>query len=140
MSRIYKRSDRIKVRIDNITVTLAPLSFDQKTEAQDLMAKGTAKSDIRMLSKGIATLVKYAVKNIEGVEDGEGKPYQLEFDGDSLSDSCIDDLLNLEIQEKLQSTCLSLCQGIPKQILDAKGNPVAGVELIQEKKRKPANP
>jgi hypothetical protein len=138
--RIYKRSDRIKVKIEDITVTLAPLSFDQKSEAQEMISRGTVKQDLRLLSKGIAQMVKYSVKKVDGLEDAEGNPYQLDFDGDSLSDSCLDDLLNLEVQEKLQSACLSLLRGIPREIVDSHGKPIQGVEVIRDSKEAPANP
>lgn len=140
MSRIYKRTDRIKVRIHDVTVTLAPLSFDQKTEAQDIMLRGSVQKNMQLLSKGIASLVKYSVKNIEGVEDADGNPYKLEFDGDSLSDSCLDDLFNLDIQDKLQAACLSLVKGIPKEIVDDKGQPLEGVVILSDKKGDAANP
>lgn len=134
MTRIFKRSDRITVKVDSITVKLAPLTLDQKTEIQQAMLVGRTKGDIREASKGIALALKYAVKGIEGLEDADGNSYKLGVGPDgNLNDECIDDLLNLELTPKLAMVCASMVNGVPKKFSDEKGNPLDGVELVDQK-------
>ena len=122
MKKIYKRSDRIAVQIDDITVRLAPLTFDQKNEIQQSMLDGRSKNDLAALSKGITLAMKYSLRGIEGVQDSDGQPYKLALDeAGNLTDSCIDDLLNLESKEKLTLVCMSLLRGIPEQFTDMVG-------------------
>ena len=130
MKKIYKRSDRVSVAIDDITVKLAPLTFDQKNEIQQCMLDGRAKNDIAILSKGITLAMRYSLKGIEGVQDTDGQPYKLTADtAGNLTDECIDDLLNLENKEKLTLVCMALLRGIPDQFSDEKGLPIVGVSF-----------
>jgi hypothetical protein len=131
MARIYKRTDRIAVKIDSLTVKLAPLTLDQKTEIQQAMILGRTKADIKEASRGIALSLKYAVKGIEGLEDSDGNVYKLEFDKDlNLKDSCIDDLMNLELTPKLAMVCAAMVNGVPKSFSDNEGNALEGVEVV----------
>lgn len=134
MARIYKRSDRIKVKIDEVTVTIAPLSLDQKTEAQSLMALGKINRDYNLITKGIISLIKSAVKSIDGLENADGSKYQLTFNGDLLSDESIDDLFNIELHKKLVMVCSSLVVSIPTQFVDETGQPIEGVTLLDTAK------
>lgn len=134
MAKIYRRSDRIAVKVDDITVHLAPLTLHQKTDVQQAMIAGRMQTDIKEASRGIALSIKYAVKGIDGVECADGKPYTLEFNGDDLTDACVDDLLNLELVQKLAMICGALANGIPSEFTDSKGNPIEGVEIFKPQK------
>lgn len=131
MAKIFKRTDRIPVRINEVVVHIAPLSIDQKVEIQDAAIKGRAKGDIKELTRSVTLAMKYAIKKIEGIEDSDGKPYQLQFDGENLSDECLVDLMNLEITDKLSSVCVKFMQGIPSEFTDASGNKLEGVEFVK---------
>lgn len=134
MARIYKRSDRIKIKIDEVTVTIAPLSLEQKTVAQSLMAQGKINRDYNLITKGIISLIKSAVKDIDGLENQDGTKYRLSFDGDSLSDESIDDLFNIELHKKLVMVCSSLVVSIPSQFVDEQGLPIEGVSVLETEK------
>lgn len=131
MAKIYKRSDRIAVKIKDITVKLAPLSIDQKAEIQQAMLNGRVKSDIKELTRGMVLSVKYSLKSIEGVTDSNDKPYALEFEGENLTDSCVNDLFNLEVKQELALVCSSLVKNIPNDFTDENGQKLEGVELIK---------
>src|SRR5690606_3486695 len=92
--------------------------------------EGRLKSDLRKMSEGTALALKYAVKSISGVKDSDGKPYELKFEGEFLSEESIDDLLNLEITDKLVLACSTLVNGVPKDFTDVNGNKIEGVEII----------
>lgn len=133
MARIYKRTDRIAVKIDDIVVKLAPLSLDQKTEIQQAMIHGKVKGDLKELTKGIALSIRYAVKSIEGVQDSDGNPYKVEVDSNGdLTKECVDDLMNLELTAKLSMVCASMVNGIPSEFKDNDGIPMSGVEVVKQ--------
>lgn len=114
MTKLISMNDRIPVEIDDITIYISPLSYAQKMELQSYMANAI-KGDFVQAMKGAAMAVKYAIKDIDGVEDFEGYKFKLDFeeDGKSLSEACVDNLLNLPQNSKIITTCSALLQGIP---------------------------
>jgi hypothetical protein len=134
MARIYKRTDRIEVKIDDLIVKLAPLTFDQKTEIQQAMIKGRADGNLKELSRGIALSIQYSVKGVNGLVDGDGNPYTLEFDGEILSKNSVDDLMNLEVTPKLTMVCASMVNGIPSEFRNNDNKPIDGVEVVKADK------
>jgi hypothetical protein len=140
MARIYRKTDRIKVKIDDIVVTIAPLSIDQKTEVQTIMGRGHLKAEVGLLTKAVCLAMKYGIKDIEGLQTEDGTPYKLEFENDTVKDACLDDLFNLEMHEKLVLICSTLINSIPKQFTDRDGKPLEGVEIIRSATKEPADP
>ena len=131
MKRIYKRSDRIAVQIDDLTIKLAPLTFDQKNEIQQNMIDGAAKKDLATMSRAVSLALKYAVRGISGVECSDGSKYELAYDdAGNLTDECIDDLLNLEQKDKLVLVCSALSRTIPSAFTDGEGHPLKGVSFV----------
>lgn len=116
MTRIYRTTDRIPVKVDTLTVTISPLSFDQKTELQSIMMQAT--KDPLFAVRGARLAIKYAVKDVQGLEDADG-PYKVTLGEDgNLTDACVDDLLNTEENPKLITLCSTLIAGVPKQVID----------------------
>lgn len=139
MARIYKRTDRVTVKVDEITLKLAPLTVEQKIEIQQLMIDGVANKDVKKTSRGVELAMKYSLKGVSGIEDADGNPYKLEFNDDALTDSCIDDLMNLEVKEKIVLVCTSLLKGVPRGFTDEKGLPIEGVEIVKASKLEEKN-
>ncbi len=131
MARIYRREDRIPVRIGDITVKLSPLSIQQKTEIMQSAINGRKNADYGEANKSVVLALKYAIKGIEGVEDSEGKPYVLQFEGESLTDACVGDLLNLGMTGKLTQVCISLANGIKDEFTDERGEKLEGVDIVK---------
>lgn len=123
--RIYKTTDRIGIRIDDIQIKVSPLNFEQKTEIETHM-RGFAAGDLKGAVRGMVLAIKYALKEISGVEDSEGQPYQLSFEGSFLTDECVSDLLNLDVGGKLSIVCSSFVPGIPKDFS------LEGVEFVEK--------
>lgn len=130
MAKIYKRSDRISVQIDDVIVKVAPLTHDQKIEVQQALIKGM-KGDFTQGAKGVFLSLKYSIKSVKGFEDSDGNPYQLEFEGDGLADSCVDDLLNSSILGKLSLVCSSLVKNVPSEFTDNENKPLEGVRILK---------
>lgn len=139
MSRIYRLTDRIKVRIGDketgAVLTLAPLDRQQKQEVQNLMFE-SRKGDPRKAVDAIALALKFSVKQIENIEDADGKPYVAQFDAGLLADSCVEDLLNMPDSNLVSFVAASWMNGVPKNFLGLDGNPLPDVEIIDEKKTK----
>ena len=139
MGKIYRRSDRIRIKIDDMVVTISPLSLDQKTEIQDLIARGKVTSNYKMVTEGITLAVKYSVKKIENLFDYDDHEYKVEIENDRLTDECVNDLFNIELHKKLTMICTSLLSSIPSEFLDINGQKLEGVEILNSKKE-PAIP
>lgn len=141
MARILRTTDRIKVRIDEVTVSISPLSYEQKTEAQMLVAEGKAKRDPRILTRGLVYLIKHSVKDVEGLENMDGSKYELSFEAEQkkLTDECVSDLFNIKLHEKLVMVCTSLVGAIPSEFVDENGKPIEGVSIIPTEKTQSPN-
>lgn len=119
--KVYRTTDRIPIRMEGLTFWISPLTYSQKAEilAQVSMKGGEECQDFGRM---VFLSVKYAIKKVEGLEDSEGKPYEVGFEGDVLSDDTVNDLLQLDCNQKLTQTCANLINGIR----DMK---IAGVEF-----------
>ncbi len=124
MTRIFRTTDRIPVKIDDITIMISPLSFVQTIMMQ-------AKSDPMFAVKGARLAIKYAVKSVQGVELMDGTPFIVTTDDDgNLSDDDVDALLNMEENGKLITLCSQLIGGVPREVMDpSTGQPMKGVSI-----------
>lgn len=80
--------------------------------------------------------VKYAIKNVEGLTNKDGTPYELKFIDDkkeALTDDCTDELLATAFNDKLIYASKQLLNSIPSEIINpVTGKKLEGVELILE--------
>lgn len=136
MSTIYKTSDKIPVKIEDITVKVSPLTYSQKTEVQDLMTKAVSEQSMKYAMDGAILAIKYSLKSVEGLKDANGENYQIEIEDKQVTDECIDDLLNMKYSQKLSAVCASLVHGVGRDILDENGQKIEGIsfEVDTEKK------
>jgi hypothetical protein len=131
MVKIYRPADRIEVKIGEVVVKLAPLTLHQKTAIQAAMMEGRKSGDIREATRGIALAMKYSLKSIKGLHDSDENEYALQFNGQELSDECVDDLMNIEISNQLALVCSSMAAGVPKSFN------LEGVEILKMSKDVP---
>ena len=124
---VYRKSDRIKLKFKDLVVSIAPLSFAEKSAVHDAISKDPLKGSIEAL--------KYCLKDIEGLTLADGSKYELEFEGDKLTDNVIDDLTNIEGIDELYIVALNMLNAVPKDsfINPATGEPLEGIEIIREK-------
>ena len=101
------------------------------------MVRGRMKGDAKAITSGLVTAIKYGLKAVTGIKDSEEKPYELEFENDVLTDSCIDDLMNTEISSELQLVCVKQLQAMTEKITDDEGNPVEGIKFVGMEKSTP---
>ena len=142
MAKIYRKTDRVKVQIksgeDTITLHLAPLSQHEKSEIQALMMKSMATKDPASATEGIRKSLQYSLKKVEGIEDSNGEPYNLEFNDGLIKQECIDDLMNMDIDltSKVMLVCSNLIGGIPKEFKDDKGVKLPDIEILGDESGK----
>lgn len=132
---IVKTSDTIKIKIDDLIFKVKPLTFSEKNEISQSMIKAS-QGDMEAAMQAVRVSLAIAIKDVKGLkyQDGEElREYQLEMEDNRLKDSCIDDLLNLPISNKISSICSALLQGVPNKILDNDGNPIEGIEIVGNK-------
>lgn len=134
MPRIYKRTDKIRVQIDDIVAVISPLTLDQKTEVQSKMALGTVKKDLQMVTEGVVLAVRYGLRAVEGIQDANGKPYKLEIQDDMVTRECVSDLFNLEMHKKLVMICSGLVSKVPTEFTDEEGQPIEGIKILSSEK------
>lgn len=133
MTRIYKTNSKVEVTVDDITVFISPLSYHQKMELQDLMLRA-ASNDMDAAMKAVVKALKMAIKEVKGlIVDDEGTEYKLEFNGEELSDECVNDLLNIPCSNKLTALCTALLAGVPDKIIGPDGMPVPGISFVKSK-------
>jgi hypothetical protein len=134
MSKIYRTSDTVALNLDGLVVKISPLSYKQKMDVQAEILTG----DTRGAMNAAALAVKYALKDIQGLEDSEGNPYQLKFENGKVADECWDDLQNIKEGQKLIMVCLNLMNSVPKDFVDPNtGKKLEGVSLIKSEAPKP---
>jgi hypothetical protein len=130
--KILKASDRVKVKIGEITFLLAPMKMAQKLEINSLtrVVNGQEVNDGQAM---LAFIVKHCVKGIEGVTDYEGNPIQVQIDetGCLVDDSISDTLSILNESKNHINALLAMSKGTdPAKIKDyATGKTITGVEV-----------
>jgi hypothetical protein len=129
MTKIYRTSDIIPLKVDGLRIGISPLTFDQKMEVQAEILKGDAQGAMR----GAALAVRCAVKELSGIKTTSGDEYELSFEDGMLSQDCWDDLCNIAEGSKLTMVCLNLINGVPKDFIDPNtGEKIEGVSVIQQ--------
>lgn len=129
MAIIYTKNDRIKVKINEIEFHLAPLTYAEKSEAQRLISSGQENGAM----DGSIYAAKCSIKDVKCLFRPDGSEYKLEFEGDKLSDSSLDDILNIEESTDLFIACLALMNGVPNEFKNPiTGQKIEGIEILKE--------
>lgn len=135
MIKIYRLTDRIPVKIGELTFWLSPLSMDQKAKIEGNRKLVSGVEEENAL-EGARLAIKFSVKALDGVECANSEPYVLEFDPDgALTDECVSEIMNLDGAEKLVRLALNWALG---EIRDPRDWRAAHekrlAELLSEKK------
>lgn len=108
---IPRVSDRIKIKVGEVSFLISPLSVEHKFKLMEYMNLDGGQDKKNMVKMSFYS-VKYSLKGIDGVVDGDGKPYELQFGPDgSLTDDCFSEVMGLLGNDKLAATCLALAMG-----------------------------
>jgi len=127
--KIYKLTDKINIKIDDIDVAISPLSTVQKAEVQALMMETLENpKNILPSMKAMNLCVKYAVKSIKGVEG-------LKFEDGCLTDDSVEALGNCKISNTLSRCCVNLLQGVPEYFTTEYGEKLDNVKIVETSKK-----
>lgn len=127
MAKVYKQSDRKIIKIDDLTVTVGPLSKDNKEKAIAMLTEGQKTQSINLLNEAIFFTLRACVKKLEGAMDADDNPYQLAFENGLMTEECLQDLTNMESSAKLLAVC-----GILLHDFTATKFEMKGVEVIKK--------
>ena len=135
--KIYRTTDRVNIKIGDLTFKLSPLSFYQKMEvtSQKTIEEGQSVEDIMKMT---FMSIKFAVKEVEGFVTVDGSKYELSFDEQgNLTDQCVEELLNSEVSEELMYSALNMVNGVPSVIRNPiTGAKIEGVEIVTGKSKR----
>jgi len=128
-------TDRVNIKIGEVTFVLAPLSYLRKQEIS-ACTKLIAGEEHFDLLKAQATYIKYAVKDIIGITDYNDEKYTPEMQGDCLTDDAVSEILNLDQRSDLTTASWQILNGIQELTDLETGKPMEGVELevVSQKK------
>lgn len=131
MAKIYRMSDRIRLKIDDIEVVIGPLSIHQKAAIEEVSASSG-------LLKATMEAMRYAIKDVNGLKTADGSNYQLQRDDEGyISEESLNDLFNIEQSYRLSTVCLNLINNIPDEFVDLNtGKKLEGVEFVVDKDAK----
>ena len=130
MAKIYKTTDRITIKIDDITLKIAPLSLSQKADVTSLMMQGQKDADYMKLNQAILKAVSYCVKSVEGLKDSNDEDYKLKLDENGfVSEESLNDLSNCAVSEKILKVSSQLINGVPSDFK------IEGVEVKTDEKK-----
>ena len=97
------------------------------------MHDSAKKGDTMGILKAAFLCVKYAVKDIKGVELSDGSEYKIEMKGDSLTDDCVNDLFSMQESDNLSMVCINLLQGRYEDFINIETKEkLKGVKLLNE--------
>lgn len=133
MTTIYLPKEKVPLKIDDLVVHVQQLSIVQKAAILEAL---TQKDSETSLVDATRLALKYGVKGIDGLKLSDGTPYQLRFDGDVLTDDCVEEIFYIPCTDKIQTSCFALLKGISNPLVDAAGKVIPGVEVISSPPKK----
>jgi hypothetical protein len=129
MVTLYRTTDKIEVKIGEISVKVSPLNYEQKSIVNAKIMSGKADQ----IMDAVRLAVKFSVKEIKGIKLPDGSDYALEFDDKGVSDSCLDDLSNLDQNKELSIICGQLLKGVPSEFTNPEtGKTLEGVSIVRK--------
>jgi hypothetical protein len=130
---IYRLTDRIPVKIAELTFWLSPLSYEQKVNLLDCkkMVGGEEVSDN---AKRARLAIKYGIKGIEGVTCADGSAYAPAMDTDgTLSWGAVDEISELGCLTCVIQACMALLGNFAEAKLDGVEFNLKGVKNVAKK-------
>lgn len=134
MITIFRPTDRIPVKIGEVTYWLAPLTASEK---QELYASFRTKGGEETMDREAyaRTAIKLSLKKVEGVNNPDGTPFEVETDDRGyLTELSLDDVLCLPDDIRL-AACIDRLTYKPQDLLNLDGVEV-DLKRVQSVKKK----
>jgi len=115
---IYKSTDRIPVKIGELTFWLSPMKWGHKQEIIALITQKGGQEHSDATKQAFLTM-KYSVKSVDGLKNADGSEYTLETDHDGiLTDEATNELFQLDQMPLLTSVAAQWIQRVREIELD----------------------
>lgn len=136
MAKILRMSDRINFKIGDVEFVMSPLSNDKKIELAQCMSLKSGLQEYDLL-KAQHLYVKYGLKEVRGLEDVDGNAYELEFEGDYLSDDCVSEIFYLKEKNLFMTAAWQMLNELNDKLIDPVTNKeLKGVKINVESAKK----
>jgi hypothetical protein len=130
-------TDRVRISVGKTVFIVGPLSQNQKIELSECTRIDHNGDPVYDLTRAQTLLVKYGLKDIEGVTDGDDEPYKLELVNGVLSDDCVSEIFTLEEKSLYVQAAWQVLNNIPDKLTDpVSGKKLKGVSLARVGKKK----
>ena len=130
-------TDRFKIKLGELEFILAPASYFVKKEISEATRISGGKT-VFDLGKAQYLYIKHCLKDISGIQDMDGEPYKLQFEGDTLTDECVSEIFNIPVKEQMMVICWQFLNEVPDKIIDPiTKEELQGVQLDIITSRKP---
>jgi hypothetical protein len=126
---IRSKRDRVLVQVQDVEFFFAPLTMGEKTE---LMSSMGNTNDVGEMLGFTRKVISKTLKDVRGLIRPDGSEYRLEWLGDTLTEDCLDDIMNLEIGETIVTVAGLFLRGVPAEgviIHPGTGKPLEGVTV-----------
>jgi hypothetical protein len=130
--KILRLTERFKLNLDGVIVTIAPLSGSQKLEMTSMIRQGADGKHYIDKTKQEVFLVKHSVKAIEGLKDMDEADYALEFEKDSsyLTNECAEEVLSFLVNTMFTFANTQAMNGLFGEVINPFTNePIKGVSI-----------
>ena len=105
---IFKTTDKVPVKIADLTFWISPLTLDQRRQINDLTKTQGGVEKVDGFSAA-EYYIKFGVKAIDGLTLADGSNYQCGYNDDgTLDDATIGDIFQLACFSQLITACTNL--------------------------------
>jgi hypothetical protein len=131
MAIIYRTTDLIPVVFnDDVKMYFSPLSQGEKMKYSQMFQN--SQGDVNEAVRLSMMVLKSTLKRIEGVYFTDNTPFQIKFEDGLVSEESLDEVMSLDIIDKVVTVAVQFLRGVPKagHLIDpSSGNPIEGIEV-----------
>lgn len=134
MTIIYRKDDLIKLKIGDLTFSIRPMSYQDRVSVLSALSNEGG-SVIENAALATFKTMKHTIVSVDGAMLLSGDKYKITKDDDGkISDTSIDELLNLEENNLLGLALNNFLRGVPAKIINPNtGEELEGVEIVKSK-------
>lgn len=114
MAKILRLSDRIKIKVEDVTFWIAPIGAVVKKEIAGCTKLQGGKEVFDLFDAQMIYL-KHGLKKVEGITTYKDEPYELEFINDQLTDECVSEILSIDCTPKFLESAWNVFNGFTGQ-------------------------
>lgn len=130
MITVYRQCDRIPLEISGVKFSIKPLSYFEKMEVTKAISIQSGQQ-LETILETTRLLLKFSVKEVEGIGYPDGTPMKLIFDDSgALEDESINELMSMEITKELNTALGQFSNGVPDEIVDENGKPIKNIKIL----------